>query len=193
MQSFVRFILAIMILLGRPSFRTGRTSLASLPLLLAPRVGLALRHAPLLLAPRARPASRAVRSSRSRPRSCLASRAARASHSTPRIASTSFIGWQQVDEHIFATICLMCFRCTLHIVHQDVVKVDLVLHMFQWLYTYVTIVCFKYFNYFKRMLQVFYLDVAYVVVAYVAVTIHVGCKCMFQIQPFSEICCKCFI
>jgi hypothetical protein len=47
--------------------------------------------------------------------------------------------------------------------------------MLQWLYTYVSSVCFKCFICFKRMLQVFYLDVAYV-----AVAIHVCCKCMFQ-------------
>jgi hypothetical protein len=42
---------------------------------------------------------------------------------------------------------------------------------------------------FKRMSQVFYLDVAYV-----AMTIHVCCKCVFQtFHLFSDICCKCFI
>jgi hypothetical protein len=46
------------------------------------------------------------------------------------------------------------------------------LHMLQWLYTYVASVCF---SCFKRMLQAFYLDVAYV-----ALAIHVCCKCMFQ-------------
>jgi hypothetical protein len=42
------------------------------------------------------------------------------------------------------------------------------LNMLQWLYTYVVIICFKYFSYFRSTLQVFYLDVAYV-----AVTIHI--------------------
>jgi hypothetical protein len=40
---------------------------------------------------------------------------------------------------------------------------------------YIATVCFKCFGYSKRMLQVFYLDIAYV-----AVVIHVCCKCMFQ-------------
>jgi hypothetical protein len=47
---------------------------------------------------------------------------------------------------------------------------------------------------FIRILQVFYLDIvkADLDVAYVAMAIHVRCKCMFQIfQLFSDICCKC--
>jgi hypothetical protein len=40
---------------------------------------------------------------------------------------------------------------------------------------YVTSVCFKCFSYFKRMMQVFYLDVAYV-----TLVVHVCCKYMFQ-------------
>jgi hypothetical protein len=61
------------------------------------------------------------------------------------------------------------------------------LHMLHWLYTYVASVCFKYFSYFKHMLQVFYLDVAYV-----EVVIHISCKCMFVNVSFvSNISCKC--
>jgi hypothetical protein len=37
--------------------------------------------------------------------------------------------------------------------------------MLQWLYTYVVRVCLKYFICFKRILQVFYLNIAYVVMA----------------------------
>ena len=37
--------------------------------------------------------------------------------------------------------------------------------MLQWLYMYVASVCFKFFISFRRMLQVFYLDVANVLVA----------------------------
>jgi hypothetical protein len=48
------------------------------------------------------------------------------------------------------------------------------LHMLQCLYTYVLSVCFKCFSYFRSILQVFYLDVAYV-----AVVIHVCFKCIF--------------
>jgi hypothetical protein len=40
---------------------------------------------------------------------------------------------------------------------------------------YVAIVCYKCFSYFKCMLRVFYLDIAYV-----ALAIHICCKCMFQ-------------
>jgi hypothetical protein len=83
----------------------------------------------------------------------------------------------------------------------DIAKLDLVLHMLQCLYTYVAIVCFgcfqtyvasglsgccicctgytrtlqvyvQMFSYFKYMLQVFYLNIAYV-----AVDIHVCCIC----------------
>jgi hypothetical protein len=67
----------------------------------------------------------------------------------------------------------MCFIYMLYMFHLDIAKVDLVLHMLQWLYTCVASVCFKYFSGFKRMLQVFHLDVA--------VTIHVCCQCAFQL------------
>ena len=70
----------------------------------------------------------------------------------------------------------MRFRHMLYMFYLDVAKVDLVLHILKWLYTYVASVCFKYFSCFKRMLQVFYLNVAYV-----AVAIPICCKRMFQI------------
>jgi hypothetical protein len=57
-----------------------------------------------------------------------------------------------------------------------VVKVDLDVHMLQWLYTYVVSIYSQCFIYFRRMLQLFYLNVAYV-----AVAIHICCKRMFQI------------
>jgi hypothetical protein len=61
----------------------------------------------------------------------------------------------------------------------QVVSVYQKVHMLQWLYMYVASICFKYFRYFKSMLQVFYLDIAYVVVA-----IHICCKHMFpNISP----------
>jgi hypothetical protein len=62
----------------------------------------------------------------------------------------------------------------LHIFFLDVAKVDLVLHICND-YTRMSSVCFKCFDCFKCMLQVFYLDVAYV-----AVAIDVCCKCIFQ-------------
>jgi len=40
--------------------------------------------------------------------------------------------------------------------HLDVLKFDLVLHMLQWLYSHVSSVSFV----FRRMLQIFYLDVS---------------------------------
>jgi hypothetical protein len=52
----------------------------------------------------------------------------------------------------------------LHVFHLNVAKVDLVLHMLQWLYIYVASVCFRCFSCFRSILQVFYLDVAYVAV-----------------------------
>ena len=103
-----------------------------------------------------------------------------------------------------ATICFMCLWCMLHMFPLNVSKVDLLIYMLWWLYTYVTSVGFKCFSYFKRMLQGFYLDVAYV-----AMAIHVCCKCIFQmfqlffgstlqvyvsnVSVISDICCKYFI
>jgi hypothetical protein len=59
--------------------------------------------------------------------------------------------------------------------------------LLQWLYTCVASVCFKYFSCFKRMLQVFHLDVAYV-----AVTIHVCCKCVLQMFQLFHLDVACF-
>jgi hypothetical protein len=73
-----------------------------------------------------------------------------------------------------ATVCFMRFRCMLHIFYLDVAKVDLVLHMLQWLYIYISSVCSKCFSCFKCILQVCLFDVAYV-----ALAIHICCKCMF--------------
>jgi hypothetical protein len=67
----------------------------------------------------------------------------------------------------------MCFNWTLHMLH--------------WLYTNVASVCFKCFIYFRRMLQAFYRYVSYVA------TIHVCCKCMFQMFHLLQTYCKCFI
>jgi hypothetical protein len=60
--------------------------------------------------------------------------------------------------------------------------------MLHWLYTYVASVYVS--AIFKSMLQVFYLDIAYVTVA-----IHICCKCMFANVLFvSDVCCsKCFM
>jgi hypothetical protein len=58
----------------------------------------------------------------------------------------------------------------------------LMLHMLQWLYTYVSSIWSKCFTCFRRILQVFYLDVAYV-----AVVIHICCKCMFHLV---SVCCN---
>jgi hypothetical protein len=117
----------------------------------------------------------------SRPDSCCAqSRSdlyvvASSSVSASSYASTSIhCGAASRWVHV-ATVCFMRFRCMLHIFHLNVAKVDLVLHMFQWLYTYVASVCFKCFSCFKRMLQVFYLDIAYG-----ALAIYLCCKCMFK-------------
>jgi hypothetical protein len=69
----------------------------------------------------------------------------------------------------------------LHMFNLKVSKVDLLMHMLRWLYMYIASVGFKCFSYFKRMLQVFYLVVAYVVMA-----IHVCCICIFQIFQLVE-------
>jgi hypothetical protein len=62
--------------------------------------------------------------------------------------------------------------------------------MLQWLYTYVASIHFKCFSCFRSMLQVFYLNVAYV-----AVAIHIYCKRMFSnVSSVSDIyCSKCFM
>jgi hypothetical protein len=61
----------------------------------------------------------------------------------------------------------------LYVFHLDVVYVAR-------LYTYVANVCFKYFIYFRRMLQMFYLDVGFVSLA-----MHIGCKLLFKMfYPF---------
>jgi hypothetical protein len=70
--------------------------------------------------------------------------------------------------------------------HLDIAKIDLVLHMLQWLYTYVASVCFKCFSYSKCMLQVFYIDVVYVALLYIYVaSVCYKCfsyfKCMLQV------------
>jgi hypothetical protein len=102
---------------------------------------------------------------------------AMASNSVPASSSASTsIHWGTTSRwaHV-AIICFMRFKCMLHMFYLDVAKVDLVLHMLQWLYTYVASVCFKCFSCFKRILQVFYLDVAYV-----ALALHVCCKYRFK-------------
>jgi hypothetical protein len=49
-------------------------------------------------------------------------------------------------------VCFMHFRCMLHMIHLNVAKIDLVLRMLQWLYTYVA-----------SMFQMFQLFQTYVV------------------------------
>ena len=72
-----------------------------------------------------------------------------------------------------SNVCCKCFISMLHMVAS---------------------VCFKCFNCLKRMLQVFYLDVAYV-----AVAMHICCNRMcskyftyFRRMLRSASCCKCF-
>jgi hypothetical protein len=60
------------------------------------------------------------------------------------------------------------------------------LHMLQWLYTYVSSVCSKYFVRSRRMLQMFYLDVA-------KVDVHVAIICFMCFQVFHTYVYKCFI
>jgi hypothetical protein len=70
---------------------------------------------------------------------------------------------------------------------------------------HVASVCFKYFKCFVGMFQVFHADIVKVDrdVAYVAMIVHICCKCMFfqtyiasvfiDVAYVSHICCKCFI
>jgi hypothetical protein len=59
------------------------------------------------------------------------------------------------------------------------------LHMLHWLYTYVASVCLKCFIYFKRMLQVFYLDVAYV-----STHTHMLQAYVVNVSSVSDVCCS---
>ena len=81
------------------------------------------------------------------------------------------------------------FRYMMYMFYLDVTKVDMVLHILQWLYICVASVCFKCFSCFKRMLQVFYLDAAYVEWPYT----YVASVCFKYFSYFKCICCKCFI
>jgi hypothetical protein len=73
-----------------------------------------------------------------------------------------------------ASVFSKCFSCFTRM-----------LHLLQWLYTYVSNVCSKCFTSFRRMLQIFYLDVAYI-----AVVIHICCKRMFQVFHLVSVCCN---
>jgi hypothetical protein len=67
----------------------------------------------------------------------------------------------------------------------DVAKVDRMLHMLQWLYTYVTNVCSQCFIYFSDICcKCVYLDVAYVS--------HICCNCFIQMLLVFAIVFKCF-
>jgi hypothetical protein len=55
--------------------------------------------------------------------------------------------------------CFTCFRLMLQVFHLDVTKIDSMLHMLLWLYTYVSSVYFNYIICFRHTLKVFHLDV----------------------------------
>jgi hypothetical protein len=107
--------------------------------------------------------------------------------------------WEHVE-----TVCFMRFIYMLYMFHLDIVKVDLVLHMLQWLYTYVANVCFKYFSCLKRMLQVFFfwmLHMLHCLCVYVASVCFIcfkkyvanilsGCCIYYSV---IHICCKCML
>jgi hypothetical protein len=63
------------------------------------------------------------------------------------------------------TVCFMRFRCMLHMFYLDVAKLDLVLHMLQWLCTYVAKCMFLLFQPFQTYVQVFYQDVVCIALA----------------------------
>jgi hypothetical protein len=92
-----------------------------------------------------------------------------------------------VDEHMLQPYVSCIFRCMLHMFHLNIVKINLVLYILQWLYTCVVSICFKGFSCFKHMLQVFHLDVAYI-----AVAIHICCNCVFQMFQLFHLDLACF-
>jgi hypothetical protein len=107
----------------------------------------------------------------------------------PRATLTSLY-WAATSRwgHV-AIVCFIRFRCMLHMFYLDVTKVDLLLHMLQWLYTYVASVCFKCFSCLKHMSQVYLSryciccsDYTYILQVYVPNVSHV-----------SDLCCKRFI
>jgi hypothetical protein len=107
---------------------------------------------------RSPPVSRATRAL------CLMSHAARVSHAP----ASTFIGWQQIDEHMLQPY------------------VSCVLHMFLYIAMAIHVcykcICFKSFSSFKRTSQVFHLDVAYV-----PVTIHLCCNCVFEMYQLFHL------
>ena len=62
--------------------------------------------------------------------------------------------------------------------------------MLQWLYMYIASICFKCFTYFRPMLQVFHLDVAYVVMLQMFQT-HVASASIQNVSSVSAVHCKC--
>jgi hypothetical protein len=132
------------------------------------------------LAPRASHASRLVQ--RTPARALITPSAPRAA--PPLAPASTFIVWQQVDEHVLqsyvscvSNVCCICFIW--------------MLQKYIWCciccsgYTRViTTVCF---SCFKRMLQVFHLDVVYV-----AVAIRICCKCVFQMFQLFHLVVACF-
>jgi hypothetical protein len=124
---------------------TDPAALTPRALCLVPRVPISLRRT--LLSPRVAYASRLLPElTRLCPTSAPWHRApCRASS----FASTS-VHWGITSRwaHV-TTIYFICFRYILYMFQLDVTKVDLVLHMLQWLCTYVGSVCFKYFQLFQ--------------------------------------------
>jgi hypothetical protein len=115
----------------------------------------------------------------------------RAPHSCFTPHQLASIGRRQIDEHMLqpyvsyvSDVYCICFIWMF-------TKVDLVLHMLQWLYTYVANVCFKtyvasvLFGYctccsgYTCMLQVY--------VSYVSPILDLYCKCFIWMLAFSVI------
>ena len=87
--------------------------------------------------------------------------------------------------------CCKCFFL-------DVAKVYIDVACVCWLYTHVSSVYFKCFICFRRMLQVFYLDVTKVDLNVAKVDLYVAYTCMLQVYVssilgVSYVCCKRFI
>jgi hypothetical protein len=77
-------------------------------------------------------------------------------------------------------ICCSCYTRMLEPCFPNVSTVFIwMLHMLQWLYTYIASVCSKCFTYFRRILQVFYLDV----VIYCSGYTHMSQTCVSIVSP----------
>ena len=94
---------------------------------------------------------------------------------------------------VVSDVSEICCKCFIWILQRYIQM----LHMLQWLYTYVAIVCSKCFICFRRILQVFYLDVAYtcmlqVYVLNISVILNLCCKYIYLNIAYVAMATQCY-